>query len=318
MELPDIQFKPIARKLGMILLLWSILNTPGEGSPLPKKDKLVQHICAFSFLCFRPENNEKTFLEVFCQIPTTSLQLVQSKNHYLGRYQISMALYDLSENQVIGESFIDSIKVKKVDRVRSPKLVRFSFLIVPGDYQAQMRVVDLETQRYVQINKNIHIPDFSESTLSLSDLQMAASITPSAEYNILVKNKRMIVPNIPRILGSGSNDLTLYSEIYNLHYDSEATNKDFIATYTILNEQGDEVKFEEFRYQKPGKSSFITAGISVAELTSGQYELILQVKDLDSTQIARTSTNFLIIRPNLDPKVYSELLAKAFAGSEQF
>ncbi|MFQ5605253.1 MAG: hypothetical protein ACE5HS_18465 [bacterium] len=271
-----------------------------EKNSLPSyQNKIKTEICAFEFLTFRSAHPEKTFLEVFCQIPTNNLLFVKS----MGYFELHLIFLNSSGVQVMEETVIVSVQVQNFGEALEytpAKLIRSAFLIEPGEYQARIRLRDLNSSKFVKFEKTIRVPDYSGTALSLSDLQIATSIMPTREKNILVKNNKIIVPNIPRIVGIESNDVFVYTEIYNLQYSTMKPNKEFIATYSIRNEKGDEVKSEQFRYHKPGEASFITAGLEVDDLESGPYQLILDVEDLDSSHKIQKSTHFLVIESAAD------------------
>ncbi|MFQ5641144.1 MAG: hypothetical protein ACE5IR_24465 [bacterium] len=295
-----------------LLMFWVLLGMSEKSSHFSYGDKIETEICAFEFLTFRPELPAKTYLEVFCQIPTNNLKV----ENYIGSFQLSIVVFNSSGVKVEEETLIDSVKVQPHDETSinsPPKLIRSAFLIESGEYEARIRVTDLKSSKFITFTKKLYVADYSTSALSLSDLQIATSIMPTREKNILVKNNRMIVPNIPRIVGLNSNELYVYAEIYNLQYSTVKQNEAFIATYIIRNKKGDEVKSERFRYQKPGEASFITAGFDVDDLESGQYQLILKVEDLDSTHKIQKSTHFLVIKSSTDLQ-----LEKAFSDLSNF
>lgn len=170
---------------------------------------------------------------------------------------------------------------------------------------------DLETLKVVSFKANVDVSAYNKTDLQLSDLQLATSITITDEHGALVKNKREVIPNVPGIIITGSTDLYVYSEIYNFDYNLEELNTEFTATYIIANEKGEEIKSFQRRIQKPGETCALSVRIPVANLGTGQYELILNVEDLQRGQSTQKRTNFVVLNPDSNPDVYSELLDKA-------
>lgn len=309
------------RRLWAFALGCTFLNFADAPAAFRDSDNAVTPIYAFEFLTFKSAHPEKTFLEVFCQIPTDNLQFVKFKDGFFASYRLAITLRDSSGAETEGESFIDSVRVKTfrdIDRVRPIRLVRFSFLVTPGKYQARVVLRDLETLRHLTFAKEVEIADYERTDLCLSALQIATSITPSNERGILVKNGQKIFPNIPRIVGSGLDVLQVYSEIYHLQCSNGRLSKGFKALYTILNEKGERVKSLERRNQKPGNASFLTAAIPIEDLESGRYRLVLRVEDLDTATATEKSTNFLVIKPGMDAGFYSKLLVKAYGEDVRF
>ena len=252
-------------------------------------------VYSFEFLNFKRGDGEKTYLVVFAQIPTENLIFVKFADGFYASYDITVALQNQSGVEIARESFVDSIVVKsykETEKFRPPRLVRFVFKIESGEYVARVQIKDLETRKHVGFKKNLQIPNYAVPGLQISDLQIAASISPSNEKNALVKNKREIVPNVSRILGPKSNLLQVYWELYNLYFSPEKPNSKFVVTYSIANSKGKEVKKLQYKYTKPVHSSAVTVGIPIGELEEGLYKLKLKVEDSDNSHSVWNSTSF--------------------------
>jgi len=277
-------------------------------------------ICAFEFLTFRSSDEHKTFLEVFAQVPTHNLQFIKGQNGFFASYQLTVELESPEGDVIESETFVDSVKVGTfwdIEQPRPPKLVRFAFLVPPGSYKARMQIKDLETLRAISFTRRLDVPNYYVDTLAVSDLQIAVQIASTERRNVLVKNSKLILPNIPRIVGNGISELHVYAEIYNLSQGTEGRNE-FVATYEIRDLEENVVDSYTLKDVKPGDKSFITVQIPVEELNSGQYELELRVEDLDTGAIASRSTNFLVLRPGLDAKFYSDLVVRAHGEAAAF
>lgn len=291
--------RAISQGMRMIRLL-AFISLPTVLFAIPFDYDLDPQSYYFEFLSFKAEEDEKAFLEIFCQIPTQNLQFVGENGEFCASYELSIALVDWNDYLVEGSSYRDTVKApsfEKVENIDPFQLVRFTFLVESGEYEAQVRFTDLETRGYFSFKKKINVPDYGNSELQISDLQIASSITASDEESILVKNDRKIIPNVPRIFGNELNTLYVYAEIYNLCYSPEELNKKFLVAFTIQNESGFKIKSETLGYKKPGESCALSVGIPIDELEPGQYKLILDVEDLDSAQRAQKSAHFNIVKP---------------------
>ncbi|MFQ5604873.1 MAG: hypothetical protein ACE5HS_16505 [bacterium] len=261
--------------------------------------KLQQQSYAFDFLTFKGTAfSNKTTLEIFSQISTNSLQFVKFKEGFFASYELSLGFYNASGAKIHGASYIDTIKVKsfaEIDKPRPPQLIRFHVDLDPGFYQAKINLKDLETLEIISFDRDLDIPDYRKSELQFSDLQIASSITYSNEKSVLVKNNQKIIPNVTRVVGRDLKVLYIYSEVYNLHYNANGMNKNFIATFTIRDQKGHELKTISNSKEKPGSVCSLSIGIPVHDLQAGTYNLILNVKDLDSGQIQQKSTQFFVI-----------------------
>jgi GWxTD domain-containing protein len=253
----------------------------------------------FEFLTFRGSQADETFLEIFSQIPTKNLQFINSEDGFYASAEISMTLYDQSNFQVNKAIYIDTVKVLSLDDIETlkPHVIRFVFMIAPGEYDAKFRLTDLETLAVTAFDKKIIVPNYGKAGLQLSALQLASSIRDSKENSVLVKNDRKIVPNVPQVFGMDLDTLYIYSELYNLSYSPDDAKKEFSATYTIKNQKGEAVKSVKLRFKKPGDTSVLSVGIPIHELPSGQYDVVLNVIDQDNNNSIEKSTHFRVVNP---------------------
>ncbi len=311
----------LARGIKLIFLFTLFSGFSKEAVARLSDDIKNRDIFAFEFLTYNSFQPEKSFLEVFCQIPTNDLQFVKFKEGFFGSYQLSISLHDKSGRIVLEQSHQDSVKVKafsEIDIPRPYQLIRFTFLVEPGEYEANISLSDIETLRSLELKKIIQIPDYSVNTLSLSDLQIATSIRLSSEEDFLVKSGRRIEPNVARIILPSLDAIYVYYEIYNLQFSQDKPNKGSIVTYIIEDEKGEEIKSAQLRIKKPGKTCALSVKLSVDALETGQYQLTLRVEDLDSGQQVEKSTNFLVLKPGLTRNQYVARLAEAYGKDTLF
>jgi hypothetical protein len=309
----------ILLKLNIVLSLLLLFNHPASVFSLPSSENsskvptektkavvepgndLERSVYGFEFLSYRADQSEKTYLEMFGQISTNDLIFVKSKNGFVASYELSITVYDQLNNAVVETIFIDSLSVKTiwdVDRYRPPQLLHFPVLLKPGEYKACVRFTDRETRLPWDFEKNVTVADFNTSDLGLSELQIPTSITLSNETSGLVKK---VVPNVGRIVEVGSDEMHVYSEIYNLQNTSNEPKDEFTATYVIENAKEEEVRSFQLRCKKPGDTCALSVTVPVGGLAEGEYRLILTVEDPAQVQKVRKSTEFYVVRPFSGP-----------------
>ena len=311
----------LARGIKLIFLFTLFSGFSKEAVAHLSDDIKNRDVFAFEFLTYNSFQPEKSFLEVFCQIPTNDLQFLKFKEGFFGSYQLSISLHDKSGRIVLEQSYQDSVKVKAFNEIDIPRpyqLIRFTFLLEPGEYEANISLSDVETFRGLELKKIIQIPDYNVNTLSVSDLQIATSIRPGNEEDFLVKSGSRIEPNVARIIFPSLNAIYVYFEIYNLQFSHDKPNKSAIATYIIEDEKGEEIKSGQLRIKKPGKTCALAMKLSADALETGQYQLTFRVEDLDSGQKVEESTNFLVLKPGLTRKQYVALLTETYGKDTLF
>ncbi|MFQ5648609.1 MAG: GWxTD domain-containing protein [bacterium] len=282
-----------------VLIFVVLFLAPGSLFSLSPSEDIRTNSYYFDFLTFKSFSENKTFLEIFCQIPTENLHFVNTDDGILAKYQLAIDLLDGDSKCVDSLSFSDSVKVSYDDGVSyipASHLVRFAFYVLPGDYLARIKLADQHTNWYVSFNRDLTIPDYQELGLLISDIQIAASITDSDEESVLVKNHKKIIPNPPHLFGMESKKLYAYSEVYNLSRHRDNVANAFLATYSILDRYGREVKRMKYQFDKPGETGAFGVGIPVEDLDSGQYRLVMEVQDLDNFQVQHKVAYFHIVK----------------------
>jgi len=261
----------------------------------------------FDFLTFKAFNGDKTFLEVFCKIPFKSLKFTQTPSGLIAYYNLELTLFNDKNKLVETASYTDSVKVDSYKEAKSlstySEIIRFTFIIEPDDYKAHMTITDNHSPAFKGFRRNLHIPNYTEKGLQASDIQMATSITTTSQQTILVKNGREIIPNVGHIYGVDSKMLYVYSELYNLHHKKKSNFNEFLATFTIIDQNGHEVKKIQHKQNKPGKTCAFSLGIPVGDLESGQYQLVMDVIDLDNSKTVTKVSNFHIIKDGAERRI---------------
>ncbi|NIR48986.1 hypothetical protein GWN75_11290 [candidate division KSB1 bacterium] len=260
---------------------------------------------AFEFLTLRAGTGEKSLLEVFCQIPTHYLQFIKFRDGFFASYKLSIALFDRSNKQVAKVSIVDSVKVNSfwdIDLPRPPHLIRSSFIVPSGEYEARTQITDQETLQTLSFKRRTLIPDYSAPDLQVSDLQIASAIIPTTENGVLVKNGRRVEPNILRLVELGSK-LPVYFEVYNLQYTPGAPEEDFLLTMTIADQGGNKVKTFTKEHHKPGVTAALSVEIPLPEVAEGLYQLLVTVQDLATSKSVQKAVNFYVVRSNIQPNI---------------
>ena len=234
-------------------------------------------------------------MEIFCQIPIQNLQFLKTADGYRASYEIAIALFDRNDVQSAGLTFVDSVNVQHYEDIFRldwpPHLVRFTFLLEPGEYQANVHVLDMATRAYFRFEKHLTIPDYFGDGLKISDLQLAVAISRTDQESELVKNNLKIIPNVPHIFGTDSRILYVYSELYNLDFPDQLCNSRFNAIFTIVDKNGRAIKSYNIAHEKPASSCALSYAISLEDLQAGPYRLTLQVEDSTNSRMAFQSTN---------------------------
>jgi len=280
----------------LVLLLFTSSTVIGQSLT----HDMAQNSYLFDFLTFKAFDGNKTFVEVFCKLPYKNLQFTKTHDGLIAYYNLEITLFNKKNIPVETASHTDSVKVGSYKEARHmstySQIIRFTFVLNPDDYKVHMIISNNQSPAFKGFRRSLHVPDYAEKGLQASDIQMATSITTTDEQTVLVKNGREIVPNVGHIYGVDSKVLHIYSELYNFHYKKKRDVNQFLATFTILDQNGRELKKVNHKQNKPGKTCALSLGIPIDGLDSGQYKLVLEVTDLDNSKTVTKQSNFHIIK----------------------
>ncbi len=119
------------------------------------------------------ENSDKVEFSIYLKIAYDLLHFVVNDTLFESRYESTVVIRDRKGNYIDGKIKRDKIFVRSYEETNSSNKFathRFSFMIHPGRYKVSIELLDLETHNPVVENKEIVIPDFYSSSLSVSDL----------------------------------------------------------------------------------------------------------------------------------------------------
>ncbi len=280
----------------LVLLLFTSSTVIGQSLTYD----MAQNGYFFDFLTFKAFDGNKTFVEVFCKLPYKNLQFTKVPDGFTAYYNLEITLFNKKNVLVETASYTDSVRVGSYKEAMhlstSSEIIRFTFILKPDDYKVHVTISENQSPLFRGFRRSLHVPDYAEKGLQASDIQMATSITITDEQTILVKNGREIVPNVGHIYGLDSKVLHVYSELYNLSYKKKRNVNQFLATFTIIDQNGQELRKVNHKQNKQGKTCALSLGIPVDGLDSGQYKLVLQVTDLDNSKTVTRQSNFHIIK----------------------
>ncbi len=281
-----------------LLLLLIFSSSPALSQPITRE--MARESYFFDFLTFKAFDGNKTFVEVFCKLPFNNLKFAKTADGLTAYYNLEIAIFNNKNVQVETASYTDSVKVDSYKEVRHlstySEIIRFAFTLEPDDYRAHLTITDNQSPTFNGFRRSLHVPNYAEKGLQTSDIQLATSISPTDEETVLVKNGREIVPNVGHIYGVDAEVLYVYSEFYNLHHKRKCKFNQFLATFTIIDQSGRELKKVNHKQNKPGKTCALSLGIPLGDLESGQYKLRLDVTDLDNSKTATKQSTFHIIK----------------------
>ncbi len=260
--------------------------------------------------------DERAEVEVAYSVP--SVQLGDAEDGLGERTWLSgrLALRDQEYGYVQGTSFSMGPLQRPESEEDNLKLRTgaFRFHAPPGEYRSAVALRDSLSQKFGIYTAPLHVTDYAESRLQLSDIKLAASIVPTEGTGLLVRNGLHITPH-PARLYSPSTPVFLYYEIYNLTRDAEGrtgfrTELEIAAREPrrnfalrlmvdlgrlITRRPDDQSTYLAFEDSGASVDDYKYTSIETVDLDPGTYTLTLTVTDLRTEQKDTRTVDFIVV-----------------------
>jgi len=173
-----------------------------------------------------------------------------------------------------------------------------------GTYQLVVAVKDVNQEGNAkEFNTEITI-DFPEQALAQSDLELLAGYSRvegeiSEGQKMFVKNELLMEPLPYNFYGRNASRLYFYNEIYNT---DQAIGEDFVISYTIeeLVNKSENTVALAYKRGKPAPVVPLLQSIDISEIPSGNYRLIVEVRNRERELLSRKSVFFQRSNPFLE------------------
>ncbi len=178
------------------------------------------------------------------------------------------------------------------------------YTLVPGDYQARIRVTDPSGTHADSVVMPIRNEAIAGDALALSDLVLCTKIqnADASSSPVLIKNNIEVTPNIARYYSEASSMLWFYVELYNLA--ENIAHHHYQILYWLGDDNGYKIeKIPEKKRLRPrsGDTMIEVGWVPLTPLPSGWYWLYFAVADSGETRVTYTRKRFYFSHPSYTP-----------------
>lgn len=206
------------------------------------------------------------------------------------------------------DKVIDFSKVN----LKSPELkdtvnVNFSlidvqrFLLPNGEYEIEVSIKDLNSPFKELLIEEALVIDFDKNKINISGIQLIEKVEQSKEVNMLTKSGLDLYPLPINFFPSGINKVTFYAEIYNTD-KVFGENESFLLLTKIEHLGSQRVALNLQRAKRENTKSVINfiQEFDISDLPSGNYMLVVEVRDKTNNVISENSLFFQRSKPSID------------------
>lgn len=205
----------------------------------------------------------------------------------------------------VSAKFSQADAIKSFDKYNliSPEIdnltdIKFNFLdqqrisLPPGKYILELTVKDKNANAApFSLKQDVNI-DYNKTSASVSDIELVESFTKTNESaSTLTKSGYDLIPQVDNFYGNDKTVLNFYAEVYNT---TMAGTDMILLNYYIQNAESKNIisQFSSFVKKQPVDVIPLLAKFNISELPSGNYNVVVDVKNKDNTLIATNSTFF--------------------------
>ncbi|MFC1729559.1 GWxTD domain-containing protein, partial [candidate division KSB1 bacterium] len=237
-----------------------------------------------------------TYIEVYSSIPRNILQFDPEENRLVSNFEIAVSIFK-NDTLIFNEGYNKVDYTENLTDIKDyQKLLNTVRLYMKeGEYRLVVKLTDLNSRKMKEIEQLLEITPGQYDDFSLSDIEIASSITRATEENEFYKNGFTVIPNPERVFGDALPKLYFYNEIYNLNYNEGANNAPYELLISITSATGDTINVFPVRSRrKPGPSSVEVGEIDVSDYSRGLYRVNLAIRDTDTGETTTKIKDFLV------------------------
>lgn len=237
----------------------------------------------YEIVCFPGQAASTSRTQVFVWVRNSYLQFVAVDSGYSARYQLNVGINRGKRTSFLTEDQTHPIFEQTYAATIDPKLQRahyFEFQLPPGDYQFQVRLLDLNSNRSRQQQRMKKVRSFGGSTLGLSDVLILSSCV-SDSLNREAVIPAMTIPIQDRIY--------VYAELLN-----ENTNVVTEIQAIILGKERQESYKSSQQVTLKNPLSKVCLEIPKENMVRGESQLILKATSKGLSQSVIKDLRFVL------------------------
>ncbi len=229
------------------------------------------------------DTEQNPYIETFLNIDAKSVKYIKKDKTYQGVIEITMVFK--KDDKIITFSKVDLSTPAENDSIpSSPNIIDIQRIAIPnGEYDFEISLKDKNTSKEATIYKDKITINHPQNTISISGIQLMDKIEPTKNPNIFTKHNYDMYPYISDFFPEKINTLTAFAEIYNtstIYGDSS----EYIYRIFVEDFESSRIVTNLFKMKKENsaKVKILTNSFDISKLPSGNYNLVIEVRNKDN------------------------------------
>lgn len=174
------------------------------------------------------------------------------------------------------------------------------FSLPNGEYEMEISVKDVNNPKgLAATEKSTVVIDFPKNMSAVSDILLYDSYAKAAKPSTCTKSGLDFVPRIIGFYGAKDTKLNFYTELYNSN--SLYAEGKYLVSYFIESCESTS-KMSGFSFSKRydvAEANVLMTSIDISELPTGNYYLVVEMRDRSNTLVASNSARFQKSNPGV-------------------
>lgn len=268
----------------------------------------------FGYSTFYLADQQQPYVETYLQFDAWTMQFDEvTPGSYRAVAEVTIMLSQQDSVCYVKKYDLSSPTVQSLDQLDFSFLDVQRFSVRNGIYDLTLTLRDKGADAPAAVVVEKVVINYEARQPMLSSLQLMAKVSPTQRENILSRNGFDMEPYVNDFLPEQVEQLQYYYEVYNI--DSELGDGPFLAMSYIEEQQtGFRVEGTQTVARKNAAQTVPVLGtMDVKELPSGNYNLVVEVRNRDNQTLLYKRLPFYRSNPGVKSKELSEF-ATTFAG----
>lgn len=235
------------------------------------------------------------FIETYLSVSGYSVNYIKNKD---GLYQATINVTLKVKNETGAVVHNDSYNLMS-PAISDTTQTSFNFIdqqripLPNGSYKFDLAIADKNGSGKTFTSSDSIKLDFNPSTINMSDLVMIDSYKKSEQENKLTKSGYDLVPYVDNFFPKNVSALKFYAEVYNAS-KVLGSGTPYLLRYHIENYDSKQVldDYSVTKKQNAEDVSVILSEFNISELASGNYNLIVELRDKNNQLLAFNESYF--------------------------
>ena len=273
-------------KKSFIILLFALLTLAGNAQVKAKRLKPYLSTTTYDAPGMTP------FVENAIAFECRSAEY---KEFEPGKFKATVQIvttFKKGEETTFSKIALDSPVVTDTSTLDGAFIGQQRFALDNGEYEMEISISDMNSGDVLPTEKVTVVLNYPDDVPSVSDILLFDSYAKAATPSECTKSGYDFLPRVYPFYGANDNKLNFYAELYNS--DKLYDEGKFLVNYYIETVESS-THLRDFSYNKRfdvAKANILLNTIDISELPSGNYYLVVEIRDRSNALICSNSCFF--------------------------